>query len=184
MKTKRDKLQENLISIATLLLISTMVIGCCNYYKVQRSQSITSEELKTFQDKKKYIILHIADTAFHLTNIILEDNSFSGTPSPLPQVHLKYKTENGKFRYKGMRTSPDSSYINEKVILNEVHLFYTGNDLKKTGNHVTGYFGSIGNVDVYMKNKSKTTWSWLWPPLVSPVAIFSILIIFAAISGV
>jgi hypothetical protein len=183
MKTKIGKIQGAFFSIAGFMIILTMLTGCRFYYKVQTSNNITSGEFKTYQSDKKYFILHTADTAWHLSNIILDDNSFSGTLTPLPKAHQKYKYEKGKFRYR-RETASDSSYVDESNIVNEVHLFYTGDSLRTIGNNVTGYISSIKKVDVYKKNIGKTTWSWLWPPLVvaAPFAIITLLIIAAAAS--
>ena len=170
MKTKITKIQGNLLSITAMLIILTMVTGCY-YYKIQTSNRIMPEELKAFQDNKKYFILHMADTAMHLTDILFKDSSFYGTLSPLTKVHMKYKTEKGKLRYLRYQSIVDSSYINETDILNEVHLFYTGDGLKKTGNNVTGYISSIQKVDVYMKNKGKTRRTWLVPTSITFIFI-------------
>jgi hypothetical protein len=186
MKTKIGKIQGTFFSITGFMIILTMLTGCKFYYKVQTSNNITSEELKTFQSDKKYFILHTADTAWHLSNIILDNNSFNGTSTPLPKAHQKYKYEKGKFRYR-RDTASDSSYVDESNIVNEVHLFYTGDSLSTIGKVVTGYISSIKKVDVYMKNKGKTTWSWLWPPLLvsAPFVIitFAIIVVATSIGG-
>jgi hypothetical protein len=179
LKIKIMKLQGILVLNIAVLVFLNLMTGCSYYYQVQTSNRMTAEELTAFNNSNKYFILHLSDTAWHLYNVTVNDNSFTGAISPLTRDHLKYKTEKGEFTYIIGTEERD-----ESDIINEVHLFYNGNDLWMKGTDVAGSFSSITKVDVYMENKEKTTWSWIWPPLLTvSFALIIILTIGFAGSG-
>jgi hypothetical protein len=167
MKTFISKVIKNHPSIITIIIGLFTLTSCGSYYKVQTShQQFSKEQLKYLIQKDKYFILHDADTAFCLSNISFNDTSFSGKLSPLPKVHLKYKTEKGNFRYK------NDGYSNEEEpILNEVHL-YLKNDIKIKDQFTTAKYFSVIKLEINSKDRTKSTSTWIIPlAIIIPVAI-------------
>jgi len=176
MKTQISISTKLFLTIIPIFLILNLLTGCGFYYKVQSNDhQFKKEDLVKFIQEDKYFILHETDTAWCLSNIMYNDTLFSGTLSPLPKVHMKYKTENGEFRYK------INSAINENGILNEVHL-YISDDFKKIDKTFKGNYSSVFMVSVNSKNKGKTAKSWILPIIIVPVVAVTLVAIMVASS--
>ena len=159
------------LAITSVFFIVYLFTGCGFYYKVQSNDhQFKKEDLVKFIQEDKYIILHESDTAWCLSNIMYNDTTFSGMLSPLPNVHMKYKTENGNYRYKV--NVPDS--LCEKEIVNEVHLYIIC-DVKVNNIFFAEKYSSVSQVKVYSKNKGKTARSWILPAIIVPVVLVPML---------
>ena len=167
MKTRIPNAMKTILSFTTILIILNVLTGCGFYYKVQTSDHpFNKEDLKTFIQKDKYFILHEKDTAWHISSIAYNDSTFQGALSVLPKIHMKYKTEKGNYRYKV--SVPDS--LNEKEILNEVHL-YISNDIMIKDKTYNGKYSSVLKVNENIKNKARTARSWILPIIITPIAM-------------
>jgi len=137
---------KSAISICFLLLYITFIAGC-SYYKVKQVKSLNSESIsKEIKQKKKYIIVHHGEIAWHLKDIVVNETNqeLTGTPESLPDNHLYYKSAKGKGqanRYKNNIKEPDRPIF-------EVHI-YTTLKFEKGEPQFTIPFSSISKIEVY-----------------------------------
>lgn len=148
-----------------ILLFLNFTTGCY-YYRVQTYPKITADELITYDSAGKYLILHYADTAWHLDSLKVEGRLFTGTISPLPIEHQKYKTTTHEKSNRYRR----SVEIDESDVIKEVHLFVNDIDMIQDS-IISGRTYSITGVDVYNKDKRKTTLSWVLPFIIVPIPL-------------
>ncbi len=162
------------LAITSVFFIVNLLTGCGFYYKVQSNDhQFKKEDLVKFIQEDKYFILHETDTAWCLSNIKYNDTLFTGMLSPLTNVHMKYKTENGEFRYK------INCATNENGILNEVHL-YVSSDVVVNGKSFKGNYNAVFHVNVNSKDKGRTIRSWVLTPLLAPLSFILLFGIFVA----
>jgi hypothetical protein len=123
-RSPRNFKSRQLPSAGALLLIViyvTTVIGC-SYYKVNTIDPLSNEAIiEQVKRKKKYIILHYEEEAWHLKDITLDDASqeLKGTLEALPPNHMYYKTAKGEKkanRYKSAKEWQDRPVY-------EVHIY-------------------------------------------------------------
>ncbi len=147
--------------LAIVLVLFGPLQGCRYYYKVQTVNKVTPQEVKSFETQNKYIILHHKDKAWHFSSPLLTDSTLYGKLTSLPEN-----------RYKFMTTSPTGGnrYLKNKkyqeyLVLEEVHLYVTDSAVPEK--FVSGYIrialSAIKNAEVYMKDKERTTASWVVP---------------------
>jgi hypothetical protein len=55
----------------------------CYYYRVNRSSGPPANTISKMQDEHKFIILHIDDKVWQLSDIIIEQENITGTISEL-----------------------------------------------------------------------------------------------------
>jgi hypothetical protein len=152
--------------------------GCRYYYKVQTVNRVTPHDIKKFDSLNKYLILHQGDSAWHLSEPGIADNTLSGNLSVLPKNHLKYKTT---------KTHGGNRYIKRKApyegcVIGEVHLYLQDSVSPKIspGDSIRIALSNIGRAEVYKKAKGRTTASWLIPAFGVPalgVAVVAIIIV-------
>ena len=170
-----------LIVIFLLLLSLTLFQGCKSYYKVQTINKVTKQKIKKYDSLNKYLILHQADSAWHLADPGYNDNIIYGKLCNLSDDHLKYLTtssdpEEGN-RYK------KNKKIDESAVLTEVHLYLNQKDTLvpkfAAGDSVRIAYSAIQKADEYNKNKGRTLASWLVPGIGVPLLIGGIVAILA-----
>jgi hypothetical protein len=168
-----------LIAIFLLLLSMTLFQGCKFYYKVQTINKVTMQKIKKYDSLNKYLILHQADSAWHLSDPGYNDNMVYGKLCNLPDDHLKYLTtssdpEEGN-RYKKNKKNDESA------VLTEVHLYLKLKDTLvpkfAAGDSVRITYSAIQKADEYNKNKARTLASWLMPGIGVPLLIGGIVAI-------
>jgi hypothetical protein len=153
-----------------ILILFNFTTGCY-YYKVhtyykkssgnQYSSSVSSDEISSFDTGHQYIILHEADTAWHLSEILSGNDKFSGLITPLPEVHYKFKTVN---REKSNRYFKEGKY-DETVVLHEVHIYVSALE-SRTDSTVVASLTSIERIEFNQFDKSRTAFSWALPFIV------------------
>ena len=152
------------VGIAVALVFLGSLQGCKYYFKVQTIKKVAPQEVKIFDSVNKYFIVHLRDSAWHLSNPILTGNTLSGELTALPENRYKFLTTKpiGSNRYL------KNEEIDESYVLEEVHLYLTDSLWREK--HTTGNiqiaFSSIQNTEIYIKDKGKTTVSWLLPPII------------------
>jgi len=164
------------ISALLALIFLSPFQGCMFYYKVQTLNKVAAREIMKFDSAGKYLVLQSRDSAWHLTNPAIHDNYLSGELSVLPAVRKKFTINDPKVSKRYKNTSEED----ERFVLNEVHLFL--NDSMVPEQHVgkTNQVpcSAIQKAEIYMKDKRKTTASWLVPALIClPLLGVGILII-------
>jgi hypothetical protein len=155
-----------------VILVLSLIQGCMFYYKVQTIRPAYINDIRHYDSLNKYFILHVKDSAWHLTELKLTSNDLSGLISALPDNRLKYKmtkTKGGN-RYKQNR---------ESCVLEEVHIYlqdslFTG---IKAGDNIRITFSTISKLEVYNKAKGRTLVSWLTPAIVGTAIGGGILVI-------
>jgi hypothetical protein len=154
--------------------------GCMYYYKIQTVRPVAANTFKQYDSLNKYLILHLKDTAWHLSVMNIKDIELFGKLSTLPDYRMKYKTTkpNAWNRYKRMEVQ------DENYVLEEVHLYLQDSLFSEVyaGDAINLQYSAISKVDVYIKDKGKTTASWLIPAFGVPVLGLIILILIAGAS--
>jgi hypothetical protein len=117
--------------------------------------------------ENRYLVLHKADSAWHLTVTLLTDSYLIAEISQLPADHQKYLTTHpGDYnRYKKNHS------LNESGVVNEVHLYLPVTYGSKYTGRETVYIelAAINKVEVYKKAKGKTIMSWVLPGVGIPL---------------
>jgi hypothetical protein len=138
-------------TIALIFLASyiNLMIGC-TYYKVNNVDPLSNASIaEEVQHKEKYIILHERDTAWHIKDIILneEGQEIKGNTEPLPSNHFFYKKakkEHHAYKYKKRAGMVKPGH--------EIHIYTSGSLLTGPQSEVTIPFSSIDKIQVYDKH--------------------------------
>ena len=145
----------------------------CSYYKVRNVpiEENVSKQIKTFNETKKYVVLHSNEESWHLENMIINEDEqvISGTIQSVGSQHIYKKLRETKrvHRYKIGETDP----------LNEIH-FYLKSPVNYTvGNSVNIPLTDIASISVNDKNTGRAVAN---VALTTVGVIFVIAIIIAA----
>ena len=166
------------LMLTFLALISmTFFQGCKFYYQVQTENRITKQDIRRYDSLNKYLIVHKADSAWHLCDPGYNKQMLFGTISSLTDDHHKYLTtsydgETGN-RYR------KNAKKNESAVLSEVHLFLKDSFIPRfaVGDSVQIAFSAIHKAEIYEKDKSRTTVSWLLPGIGGALGILVITLV-------
>ena len=154
-----------------LVVFVHFITGCQTYYKVSQGSN-SPEAIQQMQEKNKYFILHEGQQAWHLENLVLNEDQMviTGTLDTLPANHQYYKTANPERanRYKSSKGYP--TY--------EVHL-YTREHILQDNSQVTVPLQAIEKVEVYDKDSGATAVSYIFGGLGITLGILAIVTIIA-----
>lgn len=142
--------------LSWLLLLSFLTMtNSCYYFKVNRSTEPPPNTISKMQDEHKFIILHIDDKAWQLSDIIIDQENITGNINDLPSIEM----------YKIVKTDAPTRYKkNESQILNEVHIYTT--EFTKIGSaKITFPIKAISKIEVYDKATGATITSWTFSGL-------------------
>jgi hypothetical protein len=153
-----------------LLIAFLNLIQGCFYYKVRKSEGPVQPALIKVQSDRKFIILHQDKQVWHFTNIIVNENTVSGTISKLIG-HTKYTTTlpEGVNRYK------KNGKKDESEVLNEVHIYITGS-IQPTDIAVSFPIKSINKIELYDPASGATTASWIFSGLAIALPVLAIIV--------
>jgi hypothetical protein len=172
MKTYLFNVPKKLSAVLLVLFFLGPLQGCMYYYKVQTANKVTSQGIKVYNSLDKYLILHQGDSAWHLSALGIADNSISGKLSVLPENRYKFQTTKptGGTRYRNTKK------YNESIVLDEVHLYMQDSVVPTlhSGNTILIAYSSIQKAEIYVKDKGKTTASWLIPAIGGPILLVGI----------
>ena len=133
----------------TIFSLLAMTNGCY-YYRVNRSSEPPANTISKMQDEHKFIIMHIDDKVWQLSDIIIEQENITGTISELYGIE-KYR--------KVKPDAPNRYRKDQSQILNEVHIYIS--ELTKTGStKITFPIKVISRIDIYDKATGATIASW------------------------
>jgi hypothetical protein len=163
--------------LAWIMIFSflTMTSGCY-YFKVVRPTEQPRDVIAKMQEQQKLIILHLDDNAWQLTNIIVNDESITGSISVLA----------GHDRYKTVKPDNSNRYIKNKTqdesyILNEVHIFIS--EYSETDNgRISIPANAIKKIEIYDKDTGATTASWAFSALGVAAGAFGVLLVIIALT--
>ena len=160
------------IMICSLL---TMTSGC-SYFKVVRPSEQPGDVINKMQDQQKFIILHLDNKAWQLTDIIVNEESVTGSISELVG-HERYKSVKPDY---SNRYRKSKSY-NESYLLSEVHIYITEYSEAEKG-RISIPASSIEKIEVYDKDQGATTASWAFSALGVAAGAFGVLVIIVALT--
>jgi len=159
------------VCIPLLMMALCSLQGCMYYYKVQNVSPVEQKEVKTFASGNKYIILHQRDSAWHLSEPLVSENTLYARLSELPANRYKFETT---------RPRGGNRYVRDKesYVLEEVHLYVTDSltAVKPYPGSVQIPLPAIRYAEVYVKAKGRTTASWLVPGIGGTVVAGGLLV--------
>ena len=127
----------------------------CYYFRVNRSSEPPANTISKMQDEHKYIIVHLDDKLWQLSDIIIEQENITGKISDLSSI-VNYKTVK--------KDAPNRYKKDESQILNEVHIYTT--EFTKIGStKITFPIKAISKIEVYDKATGATIASWAFSGL-------------------
>jgi hypothetical protein len=129
-----------------------MVVGCY-YYKVNTKTKLATKDIIEFQNNNKFIIVHSGLQIKNLRINSIENNVVFGSVSDF-KGHQKYKTTNPE-------TSNRYKINNESDVINEVHIYISGFDIKDNGK-ISFPLSSITKIEIYDPDKLATIASWVF----------------------
>jgi hypothetical protein len=145
-----------------------MVAGCF-YYRVNSKYKPVEKDIIEFQNKNKFIIIHSGSQVKNFKINSIENNVLTGTVSSF-SGHQKYKTTDAA-------TTNRYKIDNEKDVLNEVHIYISGNELKD-GGKISIPISSITKIEIYDPDLGTTIASWVFGTLgVAALAAVTLIII-------
>ncbi len=153
----------------------TMTSGCY-YFKVVRPSEQPRDVISKMQDQQKFIILHLDDKAWQLKDIIVNEESITGSISVLV----------GHERYKSVRPDNSNRYLkskshDESYVLSEVHIYITEYSEAEKG-RISIPAGAIEKIEIYDKDKGATTASWAFSSLGVAAGAFGVLLVIIALT--
>ena len=137
----------------------------CYYFRVNRSSEPPANTISKMQDEHKYIIVHLDDKLWQLSDIIIEQENITGKISDLSSI-VNYKTVK--------KDAPNRYKKDESQILNEVHIYTT--EFTKIGStKITFPIKAISKIEVYDKATGATIASWAFSGLVVGIGALGVL---------
>ncbi len=138
-----------------ILLSFMMMINGCYYFKVIRSSNAPPTVISKMQEEQKFIILHLNDKAWHLSNITIEKENINGIITDIP----------GHEMYKKVKPDVANRYrMKDSLILNEVHI-YTTEFTTVDASKVSIPIKAITKIEIYKKDTGATIASWVFSGL-------------------
>lgn len=163
--------------IACIILVSLLMMpNSCYYYRINRSEAPYATEVKRLHEDGRYIILHIDENVWHLTDITIDEVQMTGVISKL-SGHDMYKkaTYDNPIRYR------KSEKKDQSEVLNEVHIFTSGN-ISPELNRVTIPLDAVEKIDVYDRATGATIASWTLASLGTAATVFGVVMIIALLT--
>lgn len=163
--------------LAWIMICSFLIMTSgCSYFKVVRPSEQPADVINKMQDQQKFIILHLDDKAWQLTDIIVNEESVTGSISELV----------GHERYKSVKPENSNRYHksksnNESYILSEVHIYVTEYSEVEKG-RISIPASAIEKIEVYDKDKGATTASWAFSALGVAAGAFGVLLVIIALT--
>jgi len=164
--------------LAFMVLIFISVFQACKfYYQVQTKNKVTKRDIRRYDSLNNYLIVHQSDSAWHVSDPGYNAKMIYGKLNSLPDDHLKYLTtsydgETGnRYRSNGKK--------DESAVLTEVHLFLKDSLVPwfAAGDSFQIAFFAIHRAEIYSKDKSRTTVSWLLPGIGGALGILVITLV-------
>lgn len=157
-----------------LVIFIHLISGCQSFYRVTQGSG-SPESIKQMQEENKYFILHEGDRAWHLKDLVLNEDQMviSGIIETLPDSHQYYKKTNPEVAnsYKPSKGNPNY----------EVHI-YIQDHTEQANSHVVVPLLAIEKIEVYDKATGATTASHIFGALGIILGILAIATIIAALT--
>ena len=164
-------------SVSWLVIISLcFTMNGCYYYKVVKPSTPPAESVNNLQKEGKFLILHLDDKAWKISDIVIDDEFFTGKIDSLIGHDSYTKTKPDKanrYRKKGK--------LNNTEMLNEVHIYVSGFKEIEEG-RISVALNSISKIEIYDKDKGSTTASWIFSGIGIAAGAFGILMVIVALT--
>ena len=143
--------------IILILTLSIVNFSCNSYFKVNSSANPSTEKIEDLNQSEKTFIIHFNEKKWLLTNVQVNDSIISGLttnyrmPPTFKPVRSgkKNRYTNGVFKNHARR---------QGYLLNEVHLYPDHFNNEKSSVFIP--INSINRIDIYDKDKNRTSSSW------------------------
>jgi len=141
----------------SVLIFSLFLLSSCfhNYYKITEKETPSITDLKAMQSANKFLVLHNNNLLWNVSNVNIENGFVSG---------IAYKIYPERYNFINLNTREPYRYrrrenLNQSYIINEIH-FYVDEPLA-VRDSVKIPVELIRKIEIYDKNKSATTGSYL-----------------------
>jgi hypothetical protein len=153
--------------VSWILIISVLnlTVGCRYYFKVSDAKGPVDENIETFKNQNKRIVVHLEDDTWELYNLGLSSERLTGSARKYFPVLYQPIKKKGSNRY----LKQEQSHI-----LNEVHLYTTEME-RLDDSKLSIPFSGIQKIEVYEKDQAATTGSWALGFIGGTLAALSIL---------
>ena len=149
----------------------------CNYFRIHSSGKPFADVILKMQDQQKYIILHLGEKTWHMTDVKADETTITGKAAPLEGKEFNREVNPEKAnRYLKNRT------LDESGVLNEVHIYTDALEVT-TGNLISIPSDEITKVEIYDKAKGATAASWIGLPFGILAGAFGTLLIIVALTS-
>jgi len=141
------------IAMSSLLILSASCYR--NFYKVTENSASANIDSTLTTQKSKYFILRSGNNAFHMDNIVInqENKSLTCNLGQLPQEHALHLSA------KKSSAIPYQKSKGESVVLREIHIYTLQDNEIKYGINYTLDFAKITKIDILEKDRGRTTLS-------------------------
>lgn len=165
-----------ILPTAVILLITMITTGCAELYKINTAKGVnTIDTIEALKNNNKQFIIHLKDTSFMLANYSIRENKLEGDLFPLNEIQLKYL--HPKSKEKNIY-SKEHGY----EVLNEVHLYATGNIVPDTANFSIPA-SAISRIDINQKNAEATKRSHVVGGIIMAGTIIGVVILLGALAA-
>ena len=168
-----------LLQMTTYALIITLLPSCMNnYYKISKVPNASTPKTVIQSNLKRYFILRNGDSAYHMSNIIINNDKqlLTCTLNTLPnehKLHLKLG-RGGNMRYREAK--------GEGIVLNEVHVYVLQDSAAAPGPNYSLPFDKIMNIEVLGKDNDRTKVSHVFGYIGIAILVFLAFGTFVAIA--
>ncbi len=164
-RTLRTRNWARILSFLLIFAVLNLITGCF-YYKVNTYIKPKEKEMAQKQFKYKFLMIHLNEHVWHITDIKIENNILTGTITSYTG-HQKYATTNP---YTANRYRLNS----EDEVLNEIHI-YTSSVDDEVNNKLSIHLDNVSKIEVYDPAVGATIASWIFGT-VGVVAIAALVI--------
>jgi hypothetical protein len=173
-------MKKNFIqTLVVLISISILSTSCFkNFYLTNSHKELTSVEAERLNtDSKKFVIVHFSDKTFELAKYTITKQAIEGEINkieiPAHLVHLNPE-ENSSNRYKKKYKS---------AVLNEVHIYTLLKSDTQNSSHIKILSKDIKRIDIYSKDKNRTTVNHILSSFGVDAGILFVLVILVSLTG-
>ncbi|NOR74267.1 MAG: hypothetical protein GQ525_03810 [Draconibacterium sp.] len=160
-----------LVSWVLIFSMLNLLGGCMNYFRVKNATGSVSDNLVDFYQKNKTFIVHLENKAWILNEPDLQGDKLQG------MAYVEYKSTlknpiktNGANRYR-----TNKSY-QENYVLQEIHIHVS--ELSRIADSkISIPLTAIQKIEVYEKDKTTTTVSWVAGILGIAASVWTVLLI-------
>jgi hypothetical protein len=158
--------------IIYLMAVVAMSLGCFqNYFLTNSRKTISDSTLISLQAQDKIFTVYLANGNYLLRNIKINDKVIEGDVEAIGEgdtayMHPRHKSN----RYKKK---------DEQIVLNEVHIYAQSQRLQDSS-HLSLPMSSITRVDIFSKDKGRTSESHVWSSIGIGLAAAGIVVVILA----